>query len=136
PDWVPRAELTTERGRPVAYAVVNDVDTLLYLVNQGTLTFHPWLSRVDSLDTPDFVLFDLDPGKAPFADAVAIAQRVRAELEAEGRPAFVKTSGKTGLHVLAPWRGPSGYDEARAWALEVAGRVAEALPQLATTEIR
>jgi bifunctional non-homologous end joining protein LigD len=71
PAWVPRVELETERGKPVSYALVNDEATLLYLVNQGTLTFHPWLSRVGSLDRPDFVLFDLDPGPAAFADVVA-----------------------------------------------------------------
>jgi bifunctional non-homologous end joining protein LigD len=136
PSWVPRAELETERGKPVAYVLVNDLPTLLYLVNQGALTFHPWLSRVGSLDRPDFVLFDLDPGAAPFADAVTVARRLRDELEGEGREAVVKTSGKTGLHVLVPWRGRGGYDEARAWALGVARRVTEALPENATAEIR
>jgi bifunctional non-homologous end joining protein LigD len=48
----------------------------------------------------------------------------------------VKTSGKTGLHVLVPWRERGGFDEAREWALGVARRVAEALPDTATTEIR
>ena len=68
PDWIPRIELETERGKPVHYALVNDEATLLYLVNQGTLTFHVWASRIEDLDRPDFVLFDLDPGKATFAD--------------------------------------------------------------------
>jgi bifunctional non-homologous end joining protein LigD len=48
----------------------------------------------------------------------------------------VKTSGKTGLHVLTPWAGVGGFDEARAWALEVAERVAAGLPDTATTEVR
>lgn len=136
PAWVPRVELETETGKPVAYALVNDVKTLLYLVNQGTLTFHPWLSRLGDLDRPDVVLFDLDPGPAPFADVVAVAKRVRTEVEAEGTAAVVKTSGKTGLHVLVPWRAAGGYDAARAWASAVAGRVAAALPDVATTDIR
>src|SRR5262249_3233361 len=105
PAWTPRAELETERGKPVAYALVNDLPTLLCLVNQGTPTFHPWLSRVGSLDRPDFVLFDLDPGAAPFADVVAVARRLHDELSAAEREAGVRTSGKTGLHVLVPWRG-------------------------------
>jgi bifunctional non-homologous end joining protein LigD len=136
PAWIPRADLETERGKPVAYALVNDLPTLLYLVNQGTLTFHPWLSRVGSLDRPDFVLFDLDPGGAPFRDVVTVARRLHDELTAEGREAVVKTSGKTGLHVLVPWREKGGYDEARAWAQGVASRVAEALPATATGDIR
>jgi bifunctional non-homologous end joining protein LigD len=136
PSWIPRAELETERGKAISYALVNDLPTLLYLVNQGTLTFHPWLSRVGSLDHPDLVLFDLDPGEAPFADAVLVARKLHEELTGEGREAVVKTSGKTGLHVLVPWRDGGGYEEARGWAQGVAARVAEALPGAATVEIR
>jgi bifunctional non-homologous end joining protein LigD len=136
PDWIPRVELETEHGKPVRYALVNDLPALLYLANQGTLTFHPWLSRVGDLDRPDFVLFDLDPGAAAFADVIAVARELRKELVAEGRDPAVKTSGKTGLHVLVPWREPGEYDEARKWALEVAERVTAALPERATTEIR
>ena len=61
------------------------LQTLLYLVNQGTLTFHVWASRVGDLDRPDFVLFDLDPGKASFADVVAVARAVQGDLEGGGR---------------------------------------------------
>jgi len=136
PAWIPRAQLETERGKPVAYALVNDLAALLYLVNQGALTFHPWLSRVEALDHPDFVLFDLDPGKATFADLVNVAQRLHEELEREGWEAVVKTSGKTGLHVLVPWRKDGGYDEARRWAQQVAERVADHLPETATMDIR
>jgi bifunctional non-homologous end joining protein LigD len=72
--------------------------TLLYLVNQNTLTFHPWLSRLQHLDQPDFVLFDLDPGAAPFADTVVVAKHLHALLEDEKVASYLKTSGKTGLH--------------------------------------
>jgi bifunctional non-homologous end joining protein LigD len=136
PAWIPRVELETERGRPVKYVLVNDRPTLLNLVNQGALTFHPWLSRVGSLDRPDFVLFDLDPGGAAFADVVAVAKQLHEVLTDEGRDGVVKTSGKSGLHVLVPWDGKGGYNEARAWALAVAERVAEEMPDTATTEIR
>jgi bifunctional non-homologous end joining protein LigD len=136
PDWVPRVELPSERGKPVSYVLINDVDTLLYLVNQGTLTFHPWFSRIQDLDRPDYVLFDLDPGEASFADVVAVARRLHAALEEEGAEAAVKTSGKSGLHVLVPWQAQGGYDEARTWAQGVARQVAEALPEQATVEVR
>ncbi len=104
-------------------------------MNQGTLTFHPWLSRIESLDHPDFVLFDLDPGDASFANLVTVAHRLREELAGEGQEAVVKTSGKTGLHVLVPWEEDGGYEEARESAQRIATRVSETLP-IATTEIR
>jgi bifunctional non-homologous end joining protein LigD len=135
PGWIPRVRFETERGKPVEYVLVNDVPTLLHLVNQGALTFHPWLSRVGSPDTPDVVLFDLDPGQAKFADVVAVAKALHPILKEDGYEAAVKTSGKTGLHVLVPWAG-GDFDAARAWALEVAERVAGDLPDTATTDIR
>jgi bifunctional non-homologous end joining protein LigD len=136
PDWIPRVALPTERGTTVHYVLVNDAATLLYLVNQGTITFHIWASRVQDLDRPDFVLFDLDPGKATFADAREVARALHAALDREGVDSFVKTSGKTGLHVLVPWTAPGGYDEARSWASEIARRVATENPDRATLEIR
>jgi bifunctional non-homologous end joining protein LigD len=135
PDWIPRVALATGRGRTVHYVLVNDEATLLYLVNQGTVTFHVWASRVEDLDRPDFVLFDLDPGRASFADAVAVARSLHSTLHGEGVESFVKTSGKTGLHVLTPWSG-GGYDEARSWASAIADRVAAESPERATVEIR
>ncbi|MCI0461909.1 MAG: non-homologous end-joining DNA ligase [Gemmataceae bacterium] len=136
PPWIPRVELPTEHGKPVHYVLVNDLPTLLYLVNQNALTFHIWFSRVGNLDRPDFVLLDIDPGEAGFAGAVAVARRVHAQLKKEKAEAYLKTSGKSGLHVLTPWRGSGGYDEARAWALEMAQRVVDELPEQATVEIR
>lgn len=136
PSWIPRIELETEQGKPVKYVLVNDLPTLLFLVNQGTITFHPWLSRLDDLDHPDFVLFDLDPGEATFADAVSIACGLHEYLTSDGREVVVKTSGKSGLHILTPWRDKSNYDEARAWALKVAQEVAAIEPKAATIDIR
>ncbi len=135
PDWIPRVRLPTESGRPVDYALVNDEQSLLYLVNQGAITFHPFLSRVGSLDTPDFVLFDIDPHQSTFANAVKVARQLREELKSEKVPAYIKTTGKTGLHVLTPWhKKAGGYPEARAWAATIAQRVADTLPKIATTE--
>jgi len=136
PRWIPRVELLTERAQTVQYVLVNDKATLLYLVNQGTITFHPWLSRVDDPDRPDFVLFDLDPGSSSFSDAVALAKELRRVLDAEGVVGVPKTSGKSGLHVLVAWERNGGFDEAREWARFVAQRVAEKVPDRATIEIR
>jgi bifunctional non-homologous end joining protein LigD len=136
PAWIPRVELPNEEGKTVAYAVVNDAATLLYLVNQNAVTFHVWLSRTGSLDRPDFVLFDLDPGEASFADVVAVAKQLHVLLAEEDREAFVKTSGKSGLHVLVPWHAATDYDAARSWADGLAERLADTLPEQATREAR
>jgi bifunctional non-homologous end joining protein LigD len=134
PEWIPRVTLPSEDGQLVTYALVNDTATLLYLVNQGTLTFHPWLSRIQHLDQPDFVIFDLDPGAAPFADTVVVAKHLRALLEDEKVASYLKTSGKTGLHITVPWRHAEGYNAARDWAMGMALRLVATLPDVATVE--
>ena len=62
PDWIKRVELPSERGEPVQYVLVNDEATLLYLVNQGTLTFHVGFSRLADLDRPVVDLSDVTGG--------------------------------------------------------------------------
>jgi bifunctional non-homologous end joining protein LigD len=137
PAFVKRVRLVDRSGKPVEYALVDDKRSLLYLVNQGTITFHVFLSRLASIEWPDYVLFDLDPGERPFADAVKVAKAVHAALDEEGVASFPKTSGKSGIHVLAAWRKRGGgYDEARAWAVRVAERVVAAMPDVATLERR
>ena len=134
PQWIPRVELPTDQGKPVNYLLVNDEPTLLYLVNQGAMTFHVWLSRVGSLDRPDYVLFDLDRSEATFEDVIRIARHLHRILAKKNVETLVKTSGKSGLHVLAPWREKAGYDAARDWAMQVAGQLVDELPEVATTE--
>jgi bifunctional non-homologous end joining protein LigD len=134
PKWIPRIDLPTAEGKSVQYALVNDPETLAYLVNQGTVTFHPYLSRVSDLNRPDLVVFDFDPGGAKFSDVVRIANTLHEILDKAGVESFPKTSGKSGLHVLVPWTEAGGFDEARAWAIKVAAQVVAALPDVATTE--
>jgi bifunctional non-homologous end joining protein LigD len=134
PAWIPRVTLPSEDGQLVTYALVHDAATLLYLVNQGALTFHPWLSRIQHLDRPDFVIFDLDPGSATFADTVAVAKQLHAILEGEQVASYLKTSGKTGLHIMVPWHQAAGYEAARAWATAIALRLVADLAPIATVE--
>lgn len=134
PEWIPRVRLPSGNGPDVNYVLIDRVETLAYLANQGALTFHVWLSRVGSLDEPDYVLFDLDRSGASFGDVVKVARALREELDGEKVDSYPKTSGKSGLHVLVPWGRGGGYEAARAWAMGVAGRVVERLPDLATTE--
>lgn len=138
PDWVPRVCLPSETGKPVQYALVNDANTLLYFVNQGTLTFHTFLSRVENLNCPDFVLFDLDPGEASFKSVVTVARHLHDVFDDLGIESAVKTSGKSGLHVCVSWPPTNkivgDYEEARQWALGIARRVVAECPKLATIE--
>jgi bifunctional non-homologous end joining protein LigD len=136
PKWIKRVKFkSSDNGKPVDYALVNDLETLLYFVNQNALTFHIWFSRIKSADTPDFVLFDVDPHQSTFANAVQVAKTLHEILDDEGVENFIKTTGKSGLHVTTPWdRKRGGYEEARMFAEGVAREVAAALPKIATVE--
>lgn len=133
PDFVKRFPLPNERGETVNYALVNDKQTLLYLVNQGAVTFHPFFSKIKNLDKPTFVLFDIDPHQSTFAEAVKVTKALKNILDGHGVESLIKTTGKTGLHVMTPWK-RGDYEKARAWALRIATEVVAAIPQSATLE--
>jgi len=135
PDWVRTVDIgSRRRGQGLRYMVCDDRDTLLYLVNLGSIDLHPWMSRVASQDSPDWAVIDLDPKEAPFADVVRIAREVGRLLRGIGLKPYLKTSGSSGLHVfvgLAP-----GYDYAQSemFCESVARIVARELPEIATVE--
>jgi bifunctional non-homologous end joining protein LigD len=130
PNWVPRW------GKEVQYVLVNDENILAYLVNQGGITFHPFLSRIQNIDHPDYVIFDLDPGESDFSAVIKIAKKIHTILSEQNLSSFLKTSGQSGLHILTPWQENGGYDEARSWATKIATQVVAQLPDIATTERR
>lgn len=91
------------KGEVTRYTIVNNLETLVWLVNQGCIEFHPWASRVDAPNFPDFAIFDLDPmPPTGFAAAVAVAEQIKAILDHFNLTAYVKTSGATGLHIYLP----------------------------------
>jgi bifunctional non-homologous end joining protein LigD len=109
--------------------------TLLFTTQIAALSQDPWFSRVQSEDTPDHCVLDLDPMPGvPFATVVDVARWVHDELDALGVPSFPKTSGKTGLHVYVPLRGRPSYDASRLFAEMIATTVAERHPRVATVE--
>jgi bifunctional non-homologous end joining protein LigD len=132
PPWIRRVEIIADLGRKVLYPLVDNVETLLYLVNQGTITFHGWFSRVESLERPDFCLFDIDPKTATFEKVIRVAQALQRVLAAEKIRSYIKTSGKSGLHLLVPWTLSAGFDEVKKWAMSIAQRIVDEMPEIAT----
>ena len=119
-------------GRNVHYVICNNKRTLLYLANLGCIEMHPWNSRTSSIHNPDFLSLDLDPGGNPFGDVVKVARAVRDVIEAAGGRCLVKTSGKTGIHVILPLRPRHDFAEVRAAAKTIARIVNRRLPKLTT----
>jgi len=104
PKWVKTFNRFSETAnRQIDYIVCDDVDTLVWLANLAAIEIHMTLSKVDSFDTPDFVVFDLDPtANAEFGDVLEVANLLKEELDSMGLASYVKTSGKKGLHILLP----------------------------------
>jgi len=118
PSWVKTATIYSETAkRNVNYILCNDLDTLIWLANLAAIEIHMPLSRLDSREKPDFVLFDVDPEPpASFEDAVEVAISLREKLEDLGLKPFVKTSGKKGLHIVIPIQREQTFKQTRAFA--------------------
>jgi bifunctional non-homologous end joining protein LigD len=141
PAWIKRVAVrVTSRGTPqqsrtIEVPVVNDELALLWMVNTGCIECHTWYSRIDKLERPDRVVFDLDPSDdVGFAETVEVALLVKQALDALGLASFPKTSGALGLHVLVPIERRHTYDDTRRFATEVARAIAGTHADLATTE--
>jgi len=133
PDWVRTERIySKEAEREIDYFIVNDLETLRYVVNLGTIPLHLWGSRLGSLDRPDWFILDLDPKGAPFTNVVKVAQLLLRILEELELPSYVKTSGASGLHILLPLGARYSYEEARTFARLLALLGVEREPDLAT----
>jgi bifunctional non-homologous end joining protein LigD len=133
PDWV-RTERIHADGvdRDIDYFVVDDRESLRYVVNLGTIPLHLWSSRLSSLDHPDWLVLDLDPKGAPFTDVVKVARALHAILDDLALPSYVKTSGATGLHIVLPLGAGYDYEVTRTFARLLAVMGVEAEPEIST----
>jgi bifunctional non-homologous end joining protein LigD len=137
PAFIRRVEVD-KAGGVVRHPVVDNEDALVYLANQGTVTFHTWLSQADGLRHPDRLVFDLDPPDVAgaFAAVRATALKLRKLFEELGLTPFVQTTGSLGLHVVAPIEVGPNHDDVLAFAHAVAERLAAMDPGRLTTEFR
>lgn len=136
PAWMDTVGIRSEeRKRDIRYLLANDLSALLYVANLGCIEQHPWSSRIDDLERPDYVFFDLDPTEdTEYSTVVAVAARVLEVLDAIGLRVFLKTSGASGLHMYLPLERDYVYEQVRTFAEIVARMIAAELPELVTLE--
>ncbi|WP_161668704.1 non-homologous end-joining DNA ligase [Kallotenue papyrolyticum] len=120
PSWIERYRYQPQStSRPAEMAVINDAATLIWVVNQGVIELHPWLTTRQQPRQPRWLCFDLDPAaEMSFEQLLQVASRIGENLQALGLQSFPKTSGGDGLHIIVPLTPEYTFEQVRAW-LEV-----------------
>jgi bifunctional non-homologous end joining protein LigD len=135
PGWIRKFRVFSDSStRDIEYFVCEDVETLTYLANLGTIPLHVWSSRITTIQQPDWCILDLDPKGAPFPHVVELARLVKRLADEVGLPAFCKTSGASGLHVLIPLGAQCTYEQSRSLAQLLAWEVTRERGDIATIE--
>jgi bifunctional non-homologous end joining protein LigD len=137
PDWIATCAIEHGSRNVIDFPMVQDLASLVWLVNLGCIDLNQWYARCDDVDRPDYLHFDLDPGPGvAFERVVETARILRTVLDDLGMPSYPKTTGSKGMHVYVPIvRGPTQkqvWAIARTISLELAARHAD----LMTAEYR
>ena len=134
PDWVPRIEVP-KHGGTVTHVVCDNAETLVYLANQGCLTPHVGLQRVDKNEHPDQMVFDLDPPSDDFNIVRDVAFKARDLFKELALSPFLKTTGSRGLHLVLALDRKLEFEEVRSIAYAIAQEMVRRYPELVTTEM-
>ena len=137
PGWIRTCRIVHDSGNVIDFPVIDDLPSLLWVINLGCIDLNQWYATCDDVDRPDYVHFDLDPG--PGAEWSAVLESgliVRDALESLGMPPSVKTTGSRGLHVYVPI--VHGPDQKTVWtfAKALAVELASRNPSLMTAEYK
>ncbi|HSB03784.1 MAG TPA: non-homologous end-joining DNA ligase [Thermodesulfobacteriota bacterium] len=137
PVWVKTAEIPQDDGAPMTACLVNDLETLIWVENLASLELHVPLARAGSPQTPDSMVFDLDPGDgASILDCARVALILRDLLFQMGLISYVKTSGQKGLHVLVPLnRTETTFEDTKTFSKAVAGIMQKHYADLVTAKM-
>jgi bifunctional non-homologous end joining protein LigD len=136
PEWIQTCRIDHDSGNVIDFPMINDLASLLWVINLGCIDLNQWYATCDDVDRPDYLHFDLDPGSATWPQVLESARIVHEALTILKMPSYAKTTGSKGIHVFVPIvRGPLQKDVwtfAKALAQELASRH----PRLMTSEYR
>ncbi len=132
PTWVRTANILAESHEQREQIIGGERADLLYLANLGCIDQNPWMSRLETLDHPDFILIDLDPYECAYAKIIEAALLIRHKLDLLELTGYPKTTGGNGLHIYVPLEPIYSYDQSRGIAEVLARIVAAERPDLFT----
>lgn len=133
PDWLETISIE-HHDKAVNYMLIQDVKSLLFAVNLGCIEIHPWFSRIQSLENPDFLMFDLDPVEISFDAVVETALAIYTTLATIKVPSYCKTSGSRGMHIGVPLNARYSYEQAKQFAELIAIHIHQQLPKITSLE--
>jgi len=134
PEWM-ETVLVEGDEESINYCLCSDEAALAWLINQGCIELHPWLSGVNSLSVPDFLVIDLDPSEGvSFGQVIDVAAAVKECLDLCKLTGYPKTSGASGIHVYVPLKKTYSYAQVRKAANYIADLIVDKLPTAATVE--
>lgn len=135
PDYIKTVEIPTEDGSNTQL-YCNTQKSLVYLANQGVISFHTWVAKRDKLDKPDKLVFDLDPSDKDFEKVKEAAKIVGDFLREKDIEPNLMTTGQNGLHVWYKIYRTKTFDQIREEVKQMADELADSHPDLLTTEVR
>ncbi len=135
PDWVELFPYSTDEGGKRNYMVCTNEAGLLLMASLGSLEIHPWSSRIQKPDNPDWCILDLDPGdKTTFEQVITAAQTIKQALDEIDADTYCKTSGATGIHIYIPLGAKYTYEQSKEFARVLVTIVQSQLPKFTTIE--
>jgi bifunctional non-homologous end joining protein LigD len=128
-------DFSESTNETIEYLVCSNEATLIYMANLGCIEMHPWHSRSQTWDKPDWCLIDLDPDKPnTFEQVMDVAKVVKQVLDSIGADAFVKTSGSSGIHIYIPLGAKYSYEQSKQLAELVVNIVHTQMPGITSVE--
>lgn len=133
PEWIELCHIQHSSGNIIDFPMIQDLASLLWVVNLGCIDLNQWYARCDDVDRPDYLHFDLDPVPgASFEKVIETALLLREALQSLKMPAYAKTTGSKGIHIYVPIeRGPT-QKQVWGFAKELAHALAAQAPKLIT----
>ncbi len=138
PKWMQTATLYSKSSeRDIDYLLCQNTASLIYMANLGCIEIHPWNSKMEQLENPDYGVIDLDPPEGmSFEKVVQVALAVKEVLDEGNMDGYCKTSGSKGLHVYLPMGGEYTYEEVRNFVKLLCYFVQRRVPEISTMERR
>jgi bifunctional non-homologous end joining protein LigD len=134
---VKTAEISQDDGERMTFCLVDDLETLIWVENLASVELHVPLARANTPETPDSMIFDLDPGdRITILECGQVALILHDLLSRMGLTSYVKTSGKKGLHVYVPLnRRETTFEDTKTFSKAVAGILQKHYPDLVTARM-